>query len=103
MADPGSYSPETVETQGGEPQGFFFHDNPTALLVVRGVCLFFAVLLFLSLEREIHSKAGGLLIISFDNHKTLPSTLSMLMIQDLIFLPSLHKPINRLISGLLLL
>lgn len=40
---------------------------------------------------------------TFDNHKTLPSTLSMLMIQDLIFLLCFHKPINRLISGLLLL
>lgn len=79
------------------------HGYPTALLVERGVCLFFAVILFLSLVSEVDTKVGGLLIISFDNYKTLPSTLSMLMIQDLIFLPSLHKPINRLISGLLLL
>lgn len=74
------------------------HGNPAALLVEKGVHLFFA-----ELVKEVYTKVGGLLIISFDNQKTLPSTLSMLMTQDLIFLPSLHKPINRLISGLLLL
>lgn len=79
------------------------HGNPAAFLVEKGVHLFFALFLFLSLVKEVYTKVGGLLIILFHNQKTLPSTLSMLMTQDLIFLPSLHKPINRLISGLLLL
>lgn len=79
------------------------HGTLATLLGEKGVRLYFAVLLFLSLVKEVHTKVGGLLIRSFDNQKTLPSTLSMLMTQDLIFLPSLHKPINRLISGLLLL
>lgn len=97
-----------VQFGGGGKAGWwttsFFPMLTQQLCWLRGVyAYFFAVMLFLILEREIHTKAGGLLIIPLDNHKTLPSTLSMLMIPDLIFLPSLHKPINRLISGLLLL
>lgn len=84
------------------------HDNPRSLAVGRDVCLLFCC--FVVSEPGTCGMPGGtnrgfLFSMSSDHHKTLPS--AQKYVNDprfnLYSYPLAHKPINRLLSGLLLL
>lgn len=84
------------------------HDNPRSLVVGRDVCLLFCC--FVVSEPGTCGMPGGtnrgfLFSMSSDHHKTLPS--AQKYVNDprfnLYSYPLAHKPINRLLSGLLLL